>query len=374
MSRRGIIYRITDRGCMKRQFITTLALVALLVFGAVSCSQWKVSALKSKKICTLYGGTNPGNVLIDYNDNGVLNLSFLVRVFDGKIYTVDNALKRVQVFQHDGTPELIIGQKPANKEDAEKIRYTSFNFSFLGALAVDSSGNIYVQNRLMPSGAGVSAKSDEMGFSPSYILVFNKNGELQTTLGQRGVPDMPFYYIESIEIDRHDRMFVLSRSFDTWSVYRFSGRKRDFYANLSAIDFKESEGKDTYTGRIENVKVFGSGESFLVSVAYYHGSRFKYRKIYEYSLQEGRIVKTVLEIPDPKNEFFTMVNDKHIYLWNVENKKIKFVIMNFDGNIISNIMITMRDNMCFEDIFVDESGQLYSTHVGRKDIGVMEWK
>ena len=119
---------------MKRQFITTLALVALLVFGAVSCSQWKVSALKSKKICTLYGGTNPGNILIDYNDNGVLNLSFLVRVFDGKIYTVDNALKRVQVFQHDGTPSSSLGRNPQIRKTPKKYGILPLIFPFSARL------------------------------------------------------------------------------------------------------------------------------------------------------------------------------------------------------------------------------------------------
>ena len=36
---------------------------------------------------------------------------------------------------------------------------------------------------------------EETDFAPSYILVFNKDGELQYTLGQRGTPDLPFYYI-----------------------------------------------------------------------------------------------------------------------------------------------------------------------------------
>ncbi|RPI92736.1 MAG: hypothetical protein EHM32_08815 [Spirochaetales bacterium] len=353
----------------------SMAIVLGLAIGSVSCGQWKVSALKGKKLCSIPNASAPGGVMMDFNESGVFNQSFTVRVFDGKIYTADNMLKRLQVLDRGGEPLLVIGPR-VSREDAGDVRQSSFNFSVIGAMAVDSRGSIYVQNRLMPSGGAMrSERSEEIDFSPSYILVFDKSGGLLHTIGQKGSPDIPFYYIEEIQIDRHDRLFVVSRSFDTWSVYRFDNRKRDFYINLGAPDFRETEKDETYTGRVESVRTFSSGEDFLVSVAYYHGSRFKYRKIYDYSVAKGRKEeRTAITIPDPKNELFNLIDDKHLLLWNVEGRKIKFAILNLDGNVINNVLVQMQDNKFYEDIFADENGQLYSAHVSRKDVEVMEWK
>ncbi len=361
------------RGDMRTSLVKILCLV--LVAGVCSCGQWKVSTLKGKKVLTIGAGTAPGNVMIDYGDGATLNLSFMVRVFGGKVYTIDNILKRLQVMERDGKPLVVIGQKGTPETGKKDIRFTSFNFSIIGLLTVDSNGSIFVQNRLQPS-AGVprTGQGDELDFSPSYILVFDSKGNLQHTIGQKGTPDLPFYYIESLETDKKDRLFVISRSYDTWSVYRFSGKRRDFYQSFGNNDFKETEKQDTFTGRIENIKVFRSGEAFLVSVAYYHGSRFKYRKIFEYEMSGGKPGRTLVTIPDPRNELFALVDDKLLYMWNMEGRNAKFVILNFDGNVMNNILITLQDNKYFEDIFTDETGQLYSMHVGRKEIEVMEWK
>ncbi|HNU92156.1 MAG TPA: hypothetical protein PKO25_09815 [Spirochaetota bacterium] len=352
-----------------------MAVVIGLSAGVSACGQWKVSALKEKKLCAIPNASAPGGVMMDFDESGTFNQSFSIRVFDGRIYTADNLLKRLQVLNREGEPLLMIGPR-MSREDAGDVKQSTFNFSVIGALAVDSRGSIYVQNRLMPSGGAMrSERGDEIDFSPSYILVFDKSGGLMHTIGQKGSPDIPFYYIEDIQIDRSDRLFVVSRTFDTWSVFRFDNRKRDFFISLGVSDFRETEKGESYTGRIENIKAFASGEDFLVSVAYYHGSRFKYRKIYDYSLEKGRKdERSVITIPDPKNELFNLVDDKHLFLWNVEGGKIKFAILNLDGNVINNVLVQMRDNKFYEEVFADETGQLYSAHVNKKEVEVMEWK
>ena len=350
------------------------SLCAVCILSAFSCGQWKVSTLKGKKLCTISGVGKPGGVTIDYGESGVLNLSFIIKVYGGKIYTADNIQKRVQVLDIDGTPQLVIGQRQAKQADKD-VRYAVFNFGTVGSIAADSHENIYLQNRLAPGGnTPRGVQGEEVDFSPSYVLVFDKNGNLQRTLGQRGTPDIPFYYIETLFIDKRDRLFVVSRSLDTWSIIRFTGKNRDFYTSLGNSDFKEKDGEDSFTGRIENVGVFASGEGFLVSVAYYHGSRFKYRKIFEYSLAKGGMGESVIDIPDPKNELFSLVDDKHIYLWNMETRDVRFVIVNFEGRVVNNVLIELRNNKQFEDVFMDEMGQLYSLHVGKRDIEIMEWK
>lgn len=354
----------------KKRFLSALVVLLIAVFG---CGQWRVSALRSKKLCTLGKDAGFGGITIDYNESGALNLSFGIRISGDRIYLADNILGRLQVLNFDGSPALIIGKKVV-KEGKDLPPQSQFNFGVIGSMVADASGNIYVQNRLAASGRGVVTSGSEIDFSPSYILVFDKNGNLQHTLGQRGTPDIPFYYIENLEVDKNNRLFVISRTFDTWSVYRFSGKKRDFFINLGHADFKDTEGEEVYTGKIENIKIFRTGESFLVAVAYYNKARFKYRKVFEYSGTGDKMQKTVLTVPDPKNEIFSLADDKYIYLWNVEGKKVKFVILNFDGNVINNVLVELRDGKYFEEIITDETGRIYSYHVNKTDMEIMEWK
>ncbi len=116
---------------------------------------------------------------------------------------------------------------------------------------------------------------------------------------------MPFYYIESLFVDSRERLFVVSRSFDTWNIYRFENRKRDFNINLGTLDFREKDGNDVFEGKIENVKIYQSGEMVLISVAYYQNKRLKYRKVYDYSIPDRKIERDIVSIRIPRMCFST---------------------------------------------------------------------
>ena len=98
---------------MEKKLFVAIALS--LAIGGVSCGQWKVSALKGKKLCSIPNASAPGGVMMDFNESGTFNQSFSVRVFDGKIYTADNLLKRLQVLDRGGEPLLVIGPRVSRK-------------------------------------------------------------------------------------------------------------------------------------------------------------------------------------------------------------------------------------------------------------------
>jgi hypothetical protein len=348
--------------------------VALILLFLLTCGQLKVSTLRPEKVCTIPNDSGLGGVAVKFADNGLADLSFSVKVYNGRIYTADNILKRIQVLEMDSTPELVIGQK-GSKTQGKKVIQSAFNFSVIGAIAVDNDRNIYVQNRFVSSRDERTQSGDELNFSPSYVLIFDRKGSLQHTLGQSGLPDIPFDYIDNLDVDKKDRLFIITRKFDSWSVFRFSSRKKDFQANFTRNDFREKDGDLTYEGKIENISVLNGGEDFLVCAAYYHDLRFKFRKIYSYSIKERKIARTVVSIPDPKNELYSVINDKHIYLWNIDDKKTRFVICNFDGNIINNIQLKQdgKKNF-FSEVLIDESGQFFSYSVNKDSIEIMEWK
>ncbi len=354
-------------------------IVILLIFSTIlSCGQWKVSSLKSKQFSFIKNGAKPGNVKINIDEYALENLSFNVGIFYDNVCISDNLLKRVQILNPDGDVKLIIGS--VHDIDAEKIKAVNFNFNTIGSFVMDMDDNIYIQNRFPQSQNSIKKNaggkdSEEINFSPSYILVFNSKGELQYTLGQRGTPDIPFYYIERLNVDERGRLFVISRSFNTWSVFRFDNRKRDFYIDLGKIEFQEQEGKDIFKGRIENVKMYRSGEKLLISVAYYHGLRLKYRKVYEYSITRKKISRVIVNIPDPRNVLFNIVDDKLIYFWDIDEKEIKFMICSMEGNIINNIYLNINNKKTYySKIISDESGEIYSYHVTKDGIKILEWE
>ncbi|MDR3238152.1 MAG: hypothetical protein LBT84_06590 [Spirochaetia bacterium] len=348
---------------IKRHAISCALITAAVIS---SCSQWRVSSLGGKELFFIKNGTEAGDIAIHFDEFALTDLSFRAGIFNGTLFTVDNVLKRIQAIDSDGSPELVIGSP--NNISSKKITAVPFKFGVIGSFTVDRSGNIYVQNRL----------SEDMGdgdFSPSYVLVFDKNGKLQYAIGQRGSTDTPFYYIDSLFVDERERLFVVSRSFDTWNVYRFDNRKPDFSLNLGSLSFKEKDGDDTFDGQIENVKLYENGDMMLISVAYYHNKRLKYHKVYDYSINKKKLEREIMNIPDPKNVLFDIVDDKHLYFWNTEKDDIRLMICSMEGSIINNIQVTFDSSKyLYSKLQIDSSGRLYSYHVSKKGINILRWE
>jgi 3-isopropylmalate dehydratase small subunit len=211
-------------------------------------------------------------------------------------------------------------------------------------------------------------------FFPSYVLVFDRRGMLQYTLGQSGATANPFYHIESLDVDSNGRLLVISRTFDAWSIYGFTGKNRSYHANLGMLDFTEKDGNDVYNGKIENVCFYSTGDRLLISVDYYHNLRLKYRKVFVYSIKDNRIEKTLLNIPDPKNVLFGIVDDKLIYFWNID-RDVRFSIYNHEGNVVSNIKLNIKvGGNYYTRIIGDRRGNIYSYHMSKEGIQILEWK
>lgn len=347
----------------KKRIFLFFFLILFCVF--ISCAKWHVSSLRPKNVLFIDNNAEPGNVAVRFDEFALTDLSFSVGIYGGDIYTVDNVLKRLQRISMRGETELVLGN--VKNVTSKRIEAAPFKFGVIGSFTVDSDGKIYVQNRL-------SGGTPEGDFSPSYVLVFDNKGKLQYTLGQNGPTDTPFYYIESLFVDNRERLFVVSRSFDTWNVYRFENKRPDFYLNLSSLSFKEKDGNNTYEGQIENVKLYHSGETILINVAFYHDKRLKYHKVYDYSISRKKIDREIVKIPDPKNVLFDIVDDKHLYFWNTDEKDLRLIIYNMEGNIVNNIQLNINDaKYLYSELQSNGFGQIYSYHASKKGIEVFQW-
>ncbi|MFH0974603.1 MAG: hypothetical protein V1874_02340 [Spirochaetota bacterium] len=349
-------------------------IILVIFIFLFSCGRWKTTKMKSAQMCLLNPGDSLGSVMLKYDDNDILDISFKIAVHQGNIYVADNILKRMQILNKNCEPVLLIGEKKSGIGENSPARYSKFQFSIIEAIAVDSNRNIFVQNSFTSSQKHNNVPGRDAGFALSYIPVFDQKGTLLYTLGKTGSPDMPFNAIESLTIDKADRLFVITKSLDTWSVYRFLNKRRDFNINFSESDFKDHEGKEAYSGKIEKVVAHQSGDEILISVAYYHAADFKYRKIFTYSIQKEKILAASIIIPDPKNELFNISNDK-IYLWDIDEKNIRYMICNLKGDVINNISIKFPEAVnSFDEILIDSSGNFYSYHGLKRGVEILEWR
>ena len=351
-----------SRGSMKK--LITFLILSLFF---VACGQWKVTRYKGKKHAFIESGESQSQVMIKADDFGLEVLSMGVNICDGNICYYDNILKRIQIMKPNGEMIMVVGS--TKNINTKKTQAVNFNFNIIGYLLVDDEGNIYVQNSLPNARQGVEI------YSPSYITVFNKEGNLQYTLGQTGPPDTPFTHIENIDVDEKGRLFVVASSSESWSVFRFAGKKRDFYINLGKLSFEEKEGETVYPGRIENVRVFSNGEDVLISVVYYHELRLKYKKIFQFSIKAGKIIKELMTIPDPKNVFFNIIDDKYLYFWNLDENNVIIMKCTMSGSIIDNILLEIDNKNCYySKILCDKSGKFYSYHVTKRGIEIFKWE
>ncbi len=332
------------------------------------CSQWRVDAMKSNKFLTIPRGNGGGEVRLALDEKGIKDLTLGVEIKKNRVILADSLSKRVQVIGFDGKPEWIIGDTAGI--EGEEVPVVPFNFSIIGAFTLDNEDNLYIQNRL------TDMRGDyKSGISPSYILVFSKMGELQYTLGQGGSPGTPFYYIEEMFIDGDGNLFVISHSFHSWSVFRFQGKKRTFYTNLSRLSFEEEEDGETYSGKIENVLIFSKGDRLLISVAYYNNKRFKYRKVFAYDVDSRALGGVIATLPDPKNVLFNIVDDKLLYFWDIVNNELRFMITDMKGNRINTIQIDPpEDHSYYSKVLGYRKGGLYSYHIGEKGIDFYKWE
>jgi hypothetical protein len=364
----------------------SIYLPALLVslITVSGCSQWRVSELAQSKMMTVKNGTDTGKVSINFTEDDYPDISFTVNVGEDRVFVADNRLKRLQIFDKGGSLKGVIAAKKADTSVS-----SVFNFGIIGDIDNDSEGRIYVQNRIESAPAKAapvqvqnqsqsadSADKTESGVNPSFILVFDSSAKLQYTMGQRGSADTPFYRVETVSVDSEDRLFVICKGIDTWSVYRFKNKNRDFFTSFGKDTFgTEKEGNNTYSAVIENVVPFHHGNSFIISIAYYSNTRFKYRKILEYSIPENRVSRMLAQVPDPRNELFSIMDDKYLLLWDTEEKNLKFAIWDLDGNVVNHHRIKFdKEKSYYTRVFTDHSGKIYSYSVRKNGIDVSEWK
>lgn len=341
-----------------------ITIILSILLSLSACNRWKVSKLTQDLLCRIKPGSSEGGVNLVFRENAdILDMTFNIRISDRAIYCADNESKRLQILSKSGDVIRIIGPK----SQSENKLYSEFDFSTIGEVTDDKDGNIYVQNKLPKL-----ANNSEI--SPSYILIFSKDGKLQETLGQDGLTNSPFYYIDNMFTDDNNRLFVISRTFESWSLSVFKDKKREYFSIFDKNSFSEVN-TSGFNAVIEKIIPFRKTNSAIISVSFYDGTRFKFRKIFRIDIEKDSKPKEITTLPDPRNELFTILEDKYLVFWEVEGKDIRFVIWSFQENILNNLSIDLGDKKSYYDeILSDENGKIYSYSVSREGISIYAWE
>jgi len=245
---------------------------------------------------------------------------------DGNVYVMDTQNSRVQKFDSDGNFVSMWG----NRGDGEGQFQNTSSQGWLGRMAVDIQGNLYV--------------IDANNFR---IQKFDSNGNYQTQWGTKGTGDGEFSFIPfDIAIDPQDNIYICE-SASVHRVQKFDANGK-FLLTWGKLGYKDGE--------------FSHGDSCSVAVA--PDSNILVAD------NSGRIQKF-----DANGQFLSKiimppVNGVSVVLWNmaVDNQGNIYVgdathalvvKLDHNGQVLANWTIGEAESTNLQDIAVDSEGNIY---------------
>lgn len=144
---------------------------------------------------------------------------------------------------------------------------TAWPLAAPGEIAVDSTGTIYVEDRIPKDRRVTDAASGSL--LDNVILRFDRNGAFRDYLGQEGVGGTPFPYILGVYCGEGDDLLVVSLLQDSWLVHWFDAKgslrnslkiPRDALPRLA--------GDEGYLANLEKIVPDSEGRAIILQVDY----------------------------------------------------------------------------------------------------------
>lgn len=111
---------------------------------------------------------------------------------------------------------------PEEKKSNLRPRIAPDNgFQQLAHLAVDSSGTMYVSDKLSPSAKAVYDEKSQ-AYCDSVVRRFSKDGTELGVLGQEGIGGSPFPFIQGIWVTDDDKLAIVAASNSSYHVFFFN--------------------------------------------------------------------------------------------------------------------------------------------------------
>ncbi|MGA2545078.1 MAG: hypothetical protein ABSF43_00900 [Rectinemataceae bacterium] len=208
-----------------------------------SCGVWEKPSVTVKRESLFALGYGPAEDQLDLFqiDGSQAPLKTCLTMKEGIFYIANGAGAKVvryssfgdplsMIYNAEKNPEPIVLKAVPAKSESSGGRVTpesgglgrnalSYPFRAVGEIAVDSSQNIYVEDRL-PSERRVQDK-DSGAMLDHVVLRFDKDGQFIDYLGQEGIGGTPFPYIIGVYSVASDDCVVVSMTQTGWLVHWF---------------------------------------------------------------------------------------------------------------------------------------------------------
>jgi hypothetical protein len=378
--------------------------------------RFKVDELSFNEEFSIPYGALPEQYNLKFRKNFPVNLPSEIYFNSDRVFLPNLEKGHIKILSKGGKLEMIIGrdlqpEDPKNKNLPYKI--VAFPLSQVVRIIPGPDNSFYVQNRLTPEqkteqvkkpSKQKKKKGKQKKPSPyessnntqgwefstlipygSNIIHFNEEGELISSIGQRGKNSAPFGYVEKILVDDEERLIVLHH-FGLEKVLIWFDKKGKVIKEVSEsnLNISLTEDDKQYTSEIENIIPFPDGEHFLASIAYRDKNskgeiqfRLKYRKIIKYSLNNPKNGTLILEISDPRETLFWTTADYGFYIWQNENtyKSIRLQVYNKEGTHINNKMFRFPNPTSFwRQIYADLDENIISLFSDGKKFSIYTWR
>jgi hypothetical protein len=375
-----------------------------------SCTAWKTKKLHTKRTILIKYGKECGEIGVIFKKQKIVEYPTEFFFSDNSFWVADVVNKRVLAFDYLGHPVLCISAKKNDKRDLkeeekkkgfinkfiiEKKRRVSpkrtyFNFGFVGRIDAYYSDNIVVENRLPiksnlldklktlesldESEVNAVLKKLKSISMPSFLIVFGGDGRVKYAI------ENPFTNLKSFWMMKNGNILVMLSKKGYIKLSEYSSKKEERYVEIyegeknEVIGLNLREGK--YKGVVENVAFDREGGRLYLSAVFYNGTKFGYKKIYEFDWNTGKVIRNVMNIEDVR-KFLYGIFRKKLYIWDTENiENIWLYVYNEFGNLEDRKKITFLGgiNNYIPRLFSSPNGDIYTVKYLLEGVLISLWQ
>ena len=377
---------------MKFSNIQSFLPLILILWISASCAQFRVEELSPSLIFSTEishpGSKNPDGK-IQAMENRRVAYNFPVKpVTDGSnFYIIDPENHLVRVFSNNGELKKIIGKEGSMVP--EGVDHVKIDVGIPGWIAVDDSGNVYIQKRKneqkennKEGSLPVNPENEVYGslstrsFTPSSILILDDSDELNGEIGEEGSQSELFPIIYRMDALNDEILHVLHlyKGEKTLSSYQ-EGKLKYRITAFNPSDEKENK---RYHVEIEDIIPHQDNQYAMASIAYRDKKSFEfnYRKIYHIHFQTNSY-EEIAWLDEPDDHFGWIREDGGFYLIHTDEdgSRVRFRIYSNTGEHINNLQITFSGvRSSWRETYMTLEENIYTSRIYKDRFEFYEWQ
>ncbi len=393
--------------------LSAVVLISVIGISVIGCSRQEVRSLSREDLFRIELGKMEDQLDVFYGPGQPLRHKTRLFMRDGRFFVGDAAANKIMQFTSygdllsllynpDDNPRPVQLQASQNPGTLINRRAYPYHFRQTGEIAVTSGKELLVEEYLSPERA---VYDEERAASLNrQVLRFTPQGRLIDYLGQEGIGGSPFPHIESIHVNDHDEIIVISHTLDTWIVYWFSPEGEPLYEIEIPNDrLPLVADEDNLIPFLETIKPDREQHRLYLHLNYYresvdaeteatYGIETYASRIYWLDLESGRY-EGYVDIPEnvqqrPGHSVFDQQEVQFLYefigtgrgetfflLSRERATQVQLMIMNAEGRVLSRRMIEIPEpDLLMKSFNLTADGILSALLVGHDEARVVWWR